>query len=77
MFSHTLFDFDYEINFHNMAVEQRTLRELVAPDINYNTLCNEYPTIVVPFELKSSLIHLLSRFSCLAGEDSHKHLNKL
>lgn len=56
--------------------DQRTLRELVAPDVNYNALCIEYPEVVASFKLKSSLIHLLPRFSGLAGEDSHKHLKE-
>lgn len=38
MFSHNLLDCDFEFNYYNMA-EQRTLRELVAPDMNYNALC--------------------------------------
>jgi hypothetical protein len=67
-----LFDFDSEVAFDNMA-EQRTLRQLAAPDVNYNGLCIEYADIVVPFELKSGLIHLLPRFSGLAGEDPHNH----
>lgn len=54
--------------------DQRTLRELVAPDVNYNALYNEYHVAVVPFELKSGLIHLLSRFNGLAGEVPHRHL---
>src|SRR3954471_17682442 len=53
--------------------EQRTLRQLVAPDAN---LCIEYPNVDVPFELKSGLIHLLPRFNGFAGEDPHKHLNE-
>ncbi|MCI42850.1 hypothetical protein A2U01_0064087, partial [Trifolium medium] len=56
--------------------EQRTLRELAAPDVNYNALCIEYRDVAVPFELKSGLIHLLSRFSGLATDDLHKHLKE-
>ena len=56
--------------------DQRTLRELAAPDMNYNGLCIEYADVTVPFELKSGLIHLLPRFSGLAGEDPHKHLKE-
>ena len=33
--------------------DQRTLRELVVPDMNYNGLCIEYADVIVPFELKS------------------------
>src|SRR3954464_1844348 len=56
--------------------EQRTLRQLVAPDANYNGLCIEYPDVDVPFELKSGLTHLLPRFNGFAGEDPHKHLKE-
>jgi hypothetical protein len=59
----------------NMA-EQRTLRQLAAPDANYNGLCIEYPAADIPFESKSGLIHLLPRFNGFAGEDPHKHLNE-
>ncbi|XP_045797480.1 uncharacterized protein LOC123891616 [Trifolium pratense] len=58
-----------------MAAEQ-TLRQLAAPDVNYNGLCIEYAEVDVPFELKSGLIHLLPRFNGLAGEDPHKHLKE-
>lgn len=50
MFSHNLLDYDFEFNYHNM-VEQRTLRELAAPDVNYNALCLEYHEVAAPFEL--------------------------
>ena len=56
--------------------DQRTLRELAAPDMNYNGLYIEYADVTVLFELKSGLIHLLPRFSGLAGEDPHKHLKE-
>ncbi|CAJ2668596.1 unnamed protein product [Trifolium pratense] len=56
--------------------DNRTLRQLVAPDVNYNGLCIEYDAAAVPFELKSGLIHLLPKFSGLAGEDPHKHLKE-
>ncbi|PNX80521.1 hypothetical protein L195_g036523 [Trifolium pratense] len=58
-----------------MAAEQ-TLRQLAAPDVNYNGLCIKYSDIDVPFELKSGLIHLLPKFNGLAGEDPHKHLKE-
>src|SRR4051812_11898074 len=57
-------------------VDQITLRQLVVLDVNYNGLYIEYTDVVVPFELKSGLIHLLPRFSGLAGEDPHKHLKE-
>ncbi|CAJ2642326.1 unnamed protein product [Trifolium pratense] len=56
--------------------DQKTLRELAAPDINYNSLCIKYPNVVVAFELKSGLIHLLPKFSGLSGEDPHRHLKE-
>ncbi|XP_045810885.1 uncharacterized protein LOC123905320 [Trifolium pratense] len=56
--------------------EQRTLRQLAAPDVNYNGLCIQYTDVDIPFELKSGLIHLLPRFNGLAGEDPHKHLKE-
>ncbi|XP_045791710.1 uncharacterized protein LOC123886438 [Trifolium pratense] len=56
--------------------EQRTLRQLAAPDVNYNGLCIQYTDVDIPFELKSGLIHLLPKFHGLAGEDPHKHLKE-
>ncbi|XP_045813162.1 uncharacterized protein LOC123907099 [Trifolium pratense] len=56
--------------------DNRTLRQLAAPDVNYNGLCIEYDAAATPFELKSGLIHLLPKFSGLAGEDPHKHLKE-
>ncbi|GAU18578.1 hypothetical protein TSUD_325700 [Trifolium subterraneum] len=55
---------------------EQTIRQLAAPDVNYNGLCIEYADVTVPFELKSGLIHLLPRFSGLPGEDPHKHLKE-
>lgn len=71
---HNLFELDSETVF-DMA-DQRTLRQLASPDVNYNGLCIEYPEADAPFELKSGLIHLLPKFSGLAGEDPHKHLKE-
>ncbi|CAJ2642407.1 unnamed protein product [Trifolium pratense] len=56
--------------------EQKTLRQLAAPDVNYNGLCIQYTDVDIPFELKSGLIHLLPKFHGLAGEDPHKHLKE-
>lgn len=72
---HSLFDYDSKLAFENMA-DQRTLRQLATPDVNYNGLCIEYVDVVVPFEWKSGLIHLLLMFLGLAGEGSHKHLKE-
>lgn len=71
---HNLFDSDFDFDF-NMA-DNRNLRQLAAPDMNYNGLCIGYVDVVVPFELKSGLIHLLPKFNGLAGEDPHKHLKE-
>ncbi|KAI9126603.1 hypothetical protein K1719_002199 [Acacia pycnantha] len=52
-----------------MAEEQAnrpTLKELAAPDVNYQTLCIQYPDLAANFELKSGLIHLLPKFHGLA-----------
>lgn len=54
----------------------RTLKELAAPDVNYQPLCIQYPDLDADFELKSGLIHLLPKFHGLAGEDPHKHLKE-
>ncbi|KAI9112845.1 hypothetical protein K1719_016162 [Acacia pycnantha] len=52
-----------------MAGEQanhHTLKELGAPDVNYQPLCIQYPDLAANFELKSGLIHLLPKFHGLA-----------
>ncbi|XP_061339676.1 uncharacterized protein LOC133286293 [Gastrolobium bilobum] len=55
----------------------RTLKQLAAPNVdNEQPLCIRYTNPVVPFELKSGLIHLLPKFHGLAGEDPHKHLKE-
>jgi hypothetical protein len=53
--------------------EKSTLRELVSPDVDYNSLCIYYPNVAAPFELKSGLIQLLLKFSGLVGEDHNNH----
>ncbi|KAL0317552.1 UNVERIFIED_CONTAM: hypothetical protein Sangu_2169500 [Sesamum angustifolium] len=55
---------------------ERTINEMTSPNLNQQPLCIEYPTLDVDFELKSGLIHLLSTFRGLAGEDPHKHLEE-
>ncbi|XP_019150696.1 PREDICTED: uncharacterized protein LOC109147552 [Ipomoea nil] len=54
----------------------RTLRELAAPNLNLQPLCITIPNLEVDFALKSGLIHLLPIFRGLAGEDPHKHLKE-
>ncbi|GAU52014.1 hypothetical protein TSUD_418260, partial [Trifolium subterraneum] len=60
----------------DMAGNNRTLKELAAPDVTYQPLGIQYPDTNMPFELKSGLIHLLPKFHGLAGEDPHKHLKE-
>ncbi|PIN01369.1 DNA-directed DNA polymerase [Handroanthus impetiginosus] len=60
-----------------VMANERTLRELAAPDLTQQPLCIEYPQLDVPFELKSGLIHLLPTFRGLENEDPHKHLKEL
>ncbi|XP_061364674.1 uncharacterized protein LOC133308099 [Gastrolobium bilobum] len=63
--------------FDSKVMDNRTLKQLVAPDINNEQpLCIRYPDLDVPFELKSELIHLLPKFHGFAGENTHKHLKE-
>ncbi|XP_039051554.1 uncharacterized protein LOC120192961 [Hibiscus syriacus] len=59
-----------------MANEERTLRELAAPNMNQQPLDIDYPTLEVAFELKYGLIHLLLTFHGLENKDPHKHLKE-
>ena len=54
----------------------KSLKELAAPDLNHQPLCIDYPNLDASFKLRSGLIHLLSTFHGLAGEDPHKHLKE-
>ncbi|KAH9718388.1 hypothetical protein KPL71_022206 [Citrus sinensis] len=54
----------------------QTLKELAAPNLDQQPLCIENPNPQVNFELKSGMIHLLSTFHGLAGEDPNKHLKE-
>jgi len=69
-------DFEYSENMAHPPPRERTLRELVAPDFTYESLCIQYPDEDVPYVLKTGLIHLLPKFHGLAGEDPHKHLKE-
>jgi len=76
-FSDTSHSESVHSDFETMANNNnRTFKELAAPDVNYQTLCIQYPEVEVPFVLKTGLIHLLPRFRGLAGEDPHKHLKE-
>ncbi|KAL0361402.1 UNVERIFIED_CONTAM: hypothetical protein Sradi_3824700 [Sesamum radiatum] len=57
-------------------IPERSIKEMTSLDLNQQPLCIEYPRLEVDFELKSGLIHLLSTFRGLAGEDPHKHLKE-
>ncbi|RDY02073.1 hypothetical protein CR513_14511, partial [Mucuna pruriens] len=61
-----------------MENNDRTLKELATPDVVYQPWCIQYPQLesAQTYELKSGLIHLLSKFHGLAGEDPHKHLKE-
>jgi hypothetical protein len=71
--SDTVSEFEIELD---MARNNRTLKELAAPDVTYQPLGIQYPDTNMPFELKSGLIHLLPKFHGLVGEDPHKHLKE-
>ncbi|GJW59369.1 DNA-directed DNA polymerase [Tanacetum coccineum] len=55
---------------------ERTLWEMATQNINKQPLCIQYPPLIVSFELKYGLIHLLPTFHGIAGEDPHKHLKE-
>ncbi len=57
-------------------MENRTLKELAAPNHNQQPLFIIFPPLEVPFELKYGLINLLPSFNDLAGENSYKHLKE-
>ncbi|OMO99702.1 Retrotransposon gag protein [Corchorus capsularis] len=60
----------------NMAEENnnRTLRELAAPNVTTQRLAIQYPTNEENFEIKSGFIQLLPKFHGMPGEDLHRHL---
>ncbi|OMP02310.1 Retrotransposon gag protein [Corchorus capsularis] len=61
----------------NMAKENnnnRTLRELAAPNVTTQRLTIQYPTNEENFEIKSGFIHLLPKFHGMPGEDPPRHL---
>ncbi|RDX86971.1 hypothetical protein CR513_31624, partial [Mucuna pruriens] len=61
-----------------MENNNRTLKKLVTPDVLYQPWCIQYPQLepAQSYELKSGLIHLLSKFHGLEGEDLHKYLKE-
>ncbi|OMO55660.1 Peptidase A1 [Corchorus capsularis] len=60
----------------NMGKENnnRTLRELAAPNVATQRLAIQYPTNEENFEIKSGFIQLLPKFHGMPGEDPHRHL---
>ena len=48
----------------------------MAPDLDQQPLCMQYPQMEMAFELKSGIIHLLPAFHGFAGEDPKKHLKE-
>ncbi|RDX58306.1 hypothetical protein CR513_62387, partial [Mucuna pruriens] len=56
----------------------RILKELATLDVVYQPWCIQYPQLepAQTYELKSGMIHLLSKFHGLVGEDPHKHLKE-
>ena len=67
---------DDSVRSYRIMAQQRTLKELAAPDLDQQPLCIQYPPLDVNFELKSGLIHLFPSFHGLAGEDPNKHLKE-
>ncbi|RDX81452.1 hypothetical protein CR513_37871, partial [Mucuna pruriens] len=61
-----------------MENNDRTLKELATPNVEYQPWCIQYPQLELAqtYELKSGLKHLLPKFHGLAGEDPHKHLKE-
>ena len=61
-----------------MIANNRTLRELTAPDLTQQPLCITFSNLNenTSFELKFGLIHLLPSFHGLSGEKPHKYLQE-
>jgi len=75
--SDSLFELSSIHTVDNMAnANNRTLKELAAPDVVFQPLCIQYPDVDIPFELKSGLIHLPPKFHGLTGANPHKHLKE-
>ena len=54
----------------------KSLKELAVLVQNHQPLCIDFLDLDASFELRFGLIHLLSTFCGLAGEDPHKHLKE-
>ena len=75
VFSSSLIDFENSVCFVNIE-DNRTLKDLASPDINYEPLCIQCPGLDANFELKFGLIHLLRKFHGFLSEDPHKDLKE-
>ncbi|KAL0378364.1 UNVERIFIED_CONTAM: hypothetical protein Sradi_3141900 [Sesamum radiatum] len=58
------------------ANKRKSIKELNAPNFDQQLLCITFTDAEDNFQLKFGLIHLLSSFHGLAGEDPHKHLKE-
>ena len=69
-------DSEESVSSYSSMAQNRTLKELAAPEVDHQPLCIQYAPLDVNFELKSGLIHLLPSFHGLPGEDPNKHLKE-
>ena len=69
----SLFASDSDLEEEEVMARNQTLKELASIDLNQQPLCITFPTLdaTTTFELKYELIHLLSTFHGLVGEDPH------
>ncbi|OMO93852.1 reverse transcriptase [Corchorus capsularis] len=58
------------------VVDNRSMREIMAPNLNDQPLCIQYNMLNVPCELKTRFIHLLPKYNGLSGEDPIKHIKR-
>ena len=69
--------FGSEFNPNLMVLQPNsTIKELATLTLDQQPLGIDYPPLNVAFELKSSMIHLLSKFHSFLGEDPNKHLKE-
>ena len=54
----------------------KTLKELVVPNVTYQPLCIKYHEVDGAFQLNYGIIHLLSTIHGLIGRDYHRHLRE-
>ena len=59
-------------------IDARTLRELIAPNLNQQSLYIIFPNLDdnTPFALKSGVIHLVPSFHDFADEEPYKYLQE-